>query len=78
MDLNPREAVVDQEPLNAPEQEEAPTHALLVPERFVEAVMEALNRLEAELGEKVFLVQATGNRIVSSRYPNTDWDISNY
>jgi hypothetical protein len=78
MDLNPREAVVDQEPSYPPEQAEAPTHALLVEERHVDAVMEALNRLEAELGEKVFLVQACSRRIVSSRYPRLDWDCSTY
>ena len=78
MDLNPREAVVDREPSYPPEQEEAPTYALLVPEGHVEAVIAALNRLEDELGEKVFLVQACTRRIVTSKRPKVDWDCSIY
>jgi hypothetical protein len=43
MDLNPREAVVDQEPSHTSEQEEKPTNALIVPENFVGAAMDSLN-----------------------------------
>lgn len=51
MDLNPREAVVDQKPSNPSEQEEEPTQALIVPENFVRAAMDSLNRLAADPGD---------------------------
>jgi hypothetical protein len=94
MDLNPREAVVDQEPSHTPGQEEEPTagpagspppgggeaegpiYALSIRERHVEAVMEALDRLEAKLGEEVFLVER--RCILSSKRPARDWDCSIY
>ena len=49
MDLNPREAVVDQEPSHTSEQEEEPTHSLIVtlivPEDAVKEAMDSLKRL---------------------------------
>jgi hypothetical protein len=42
MDLNPREAAVDQEPSHTSEQEEEETHALIVPDNFVGAAMDGL------------------------------------
>ena len=51
MDLNPREAVLDQKPSYPSEQEEEPTHALIVPENFVGAAMDSLNRLAADRGD---------------------------
>jgi len=66
MDLNPREAVVDQKPSHTLEQEEAPIHALLVPERLWEAVMDSLNRLAADRGEPVCAVYGT-NCITTSK-----------
>jgi hypothetical protein len=45
MDLNPREAVVDQESSHTSEQEEEPTQALPVPEDFVKAVIDCLDQL---------------------------------
>lgn len=61
MDLNPREAVVDQEPPYTPEPEpepdqgEEPTNALIVdrivPENFVDAAMDSLNQLAADRGD---------------------------
>ena len=48
MDLNPREAVVDQEPSHTSEQEERePTQdqAMIVPEKFVGAAVDCLNRV---------------------------------
>jgi hypothetical protein len=49
VDLNPREAVVDQEPSHTSEQEEEPTHSLIVtlivPEHAVEAAKDSLKRL---------------------------------
>ena len=52
MDLNPREAVVDQEPpcTPEPEQGEERTHALIVPENFVAEAMDSLTRLADERG----------------------------
>lgn len=50
MDLNPREAVVDQEPSYPSEQEEEPIDAVIVPENIVGAAMDSLNRLAADPG----------------------------
>jgi hypothetical protein len=47
-DLKPRETVVDQESSYAPEQEEEPAHALVVPENMVQEAVDSLNRLAAE------------------------------
>jgi hypothetical protein len=61
MDLNPREAVVDQEPPYTPEpaQGEEPAQALLIPQHLMEAVMADLDRLAADLGEPVCIVYGT-------------------
>jgi hypothetical protein len=95
MDLNPREAVVDQESSHTPGQEEEPTagpagspppgggeaeapiYALSIAEQHAEAVMDCLNRLEAELGEEVFLAEAR-RRVVTSKGPPVDWDWTIY
>jgi hypothetical protein len=50
MDLNPKEAVVDQEPLNAPEQEEGPFYAFTVPKDIVREALHVLNLLAADRG----------------------------
>jgi hypothetical protein len=42
MGLNPREAVVDQEPSYTSEQQKELTHAVIVPENFVGAAMDGL------------------------------------
>ena len=47
MDLNPREAVVDQEPSYPSEQEEEPIDAVIVPENIVGAAMDSWLLIQA-------------------------------
>jgi hypothetical protein len=67
MDLNPREAVVDQEPSHTSEQEEKPTNALIVPENFMGAAMDTLNLLAA-LQKGV-----VGTHCLTTRRPRRDY-----
>jgi hypothetical protein len=59
MDLNPKEAVVDQEPLNAPEQEEGPFYALPLPQDVVKEALHVLNLLAADRGWRKLLELAS-------------------
>ena len=70
MDLNPREAVVDQEPSHTSEQEERePTQdqAMIVPEKFVGAAVDCLNRVAP--GLKIVL----GTKCHYTGHPRSDY-----
>jgi hypothetical protein len=74
MDLNPREAVVDQESSYTSEQEEESTHALIVPENFVGAAMDGLALALAPgrgVPKAVAVMRGTACRYTGKR-PNRD------
>jgi hypothetical protein len=67
MDLNPREAVVDQESSHSSEQGEKPVNALIVPANFTEAAMDGLKR------QAVLQNLVVGTYCFTTRHPRRDY-----